>query len=1164
MSKKLKRVGIYSVSWLLVLQLVLSSSLLAIAAPTPKPEQNEAQGLLTPEQESFITTMENADERTPVPAAKDPHLVTRQFHRTYEPTTDFSGKSVDRIAQEYSLAQIETNNPVVGVADFKREIRFVYDDTKKELLITRSVFDKKLARNRVTDAHVITGVELLSNITADANMVLFSTSEGVRALLMKQVRENVFKAPLNAPIVLPGAPGDERITHLEFVTRGTQPTETGTERVRAGDLLVTIDSATGRGPVNHLVDRGEIILNLRGQMLNGMLLMYLMNPEPEFADAVKKLIAENGVDLEKLEALKAKMVDDAKVADLMKHAWRNLGQNTKFENMSALFERSDAGLDQFQKLAQAPRDVWSADTSSQGEWMKDYNTIMAGLKKDKDAGRDQRSWNQILVDAAKGREGNADEIVEAAKTEASILNRMTKRIETVFTKVVTPKRVKIAAAVLAGYAANRYFNGAPMEWLSSAGSHILSWSTDVPGLKIVTKPIAGSVSFFKDNWAAARWVMGVGIICAFYPLSLYTAKIAALKNNPKLGPILAFFSFGARGYARANYPLQKLLVWDRFRQKNVYKALDQGVNPFTIGAAWNSPFASEETIKKNGEKIDQALNDAAHRKELALVFAAATVSAAETMRGNELDVATLMMAAEKELSVVDIARTPTGNARWSELTMVAYQALVRMGDGSLAPLDAKEVVKYHAVLKKVAKELVLQSNAQTKVGSKVWLETKRLARRARMMMSKKVIPYLMFGKAGYDIYRKYKDVTVDQKTAEIAAAGYREDYLASAIMYGAADAKKFGDVPIFGGGSAEIVANQLSQVFIYGVQGAIDPLSAAEGSGLENPYAPLSDALFAEDSVREQKLTEALKIIVDKTLDPNSKSFAENHAQYMVNTIEGFQVRFAADYLTRVMGVYMTAHAAGKDIALQAVVGASAAQSAFFLLRKISLSPNAVGYAVVWPYIHMAMRFIKDSAEKNAMALDFARYYLDAGIRLNDAKLYQQGVELMKGLYEQGNAAVPGFWRKHDIKLPEQLNVPADQYTLKMAEELMEFTVAKVPVATRNNGKIATFLNAGFGAVLSTVLFADVSGIIYSDNFNASQELLITAGWFAGTYGALKWVLAPTLKAVAAKARPFLEPVAHKALDVMQTTSDVVETGVGYCQALLTSAKVKVKSAFIK
>lgn len=1168
MAKFLKNCGIHSVIWLLVLQVAFAPAVFAAGGDgnnnNAPYEQYEAGGLLTAEQESFITTMENASERTPVPAARDPHLITRQVHRIYEPATDFSGKSVDRVVQEYSLSQIETNNPIVGVADFKREIRFVYDSKARELQIVRSVFDKKLERYRITDAHVITDVQVLSNIESDANMVLFSTPEGVRALLMKQVRDNVFKAPVGAPIVLPPAPGVEQITKLEFMTRASAPRATGTERVRGGDLFVTIEGFESKGePQTQLIDRGEILINLRGQMLNSMILMFLMNPEPEFADAIKKIIAENQVDLEKLEAAKARMIEDARFADLVKHAWRNLGQNTKFENMSALFEKNATGLDQFETLAQAPRDIWSADPSKEGEWMKDHKTIMAGIENDKKAGGDTRSWNEILVDAAKGREGNAAEIKEAAKTEATILNRMTKRIETVFHKIVTPKRLKIAAAVLAGYALNRALDGAPAEWLTSVGSNLLQWSTDVPGLKIVTKPIAGSLNFFENNWATARWVMGMGIICAFYPLSLYAAKLAALKNHRHMSTILAFFSFGARGYARANYPLQKLLIWDRFRQKNLYKVMDQGVSPFAVGAAWNSPFASETTIKENAKKIDTALNNAAHRKELALTIAAATVAAAETMRGNQLDVATLMMAAEKNLAgVVDITRTPTGTARWNELTQVAYQALVKMGDGSLGPIDAKEMVKYHKALKKVAKELILQSRAETEFGARLLLETKRLARRSKMVMSKKVIPYLFFGKQGYDIYRKYKDVQVDKKTAEIAAAGYREDYIASAIMYGAADARKFADIPVMGHGSPEIVANQLSQVFIYGVQGAIDPLSAAEGTGLENPYRPLADALFAEESVREQKVTEALKIIVDKTLDPQSKSFAENHAQYMVNTIEGFQVRFMADYLTRIMGVYLTKRAAGESIALDALVGGSAAQSAFFLLRKISLSPSAIGYAVVWPYIHLAMRFLKDSAEKNHMALDFSRYFLDAGIRFNDAKLYQEGVKLIKGLYEQGNAAVPGFWRKHDIKLPAHLDVEPEKYTGEMAKELMEFTIKNVPVATKSNGKVATFLNAGFGAVLSTVLFADVSGLVYSKGFEAGPALVATIGWFAGSYVTLK-ALAPTLKALAAKTRPVLKPVADFGLNAIQTTVDVIEAGTGFCKALLTSAKVKVKDKFL-
>lgn len=1023
-----------------------------------------------------------------VPETRSRHLNPYQFHRVY-------GED-GRMIGEYDLARIDITNPGVELANPAKELHFVYSETRRELEIQRVVYDPRLKRERLTDGHVFKNITLTSNIIVDGAMGYFATADGLHSFLVKHLQASFGKKILVTPVVLVADPSTA-MTGLRFFTQEVKPEPIHADFIDDGDLLITF--ASGRV---ERINRAETILNLGSNLMGMMAMVQAANPDMDGLELYQKIFAENAQDLAQFFEAQRALVDGPE-NDLVNHALRAWGQKLDYNELGLLFEKNSQGQNQFQSLSQAPRNRVSPQT-----WSRNYQIIQAGQADDIRADRAPRSWKQILIDHYTGKDVNAEEAKEAAKKAMSLRKKIFNRITAFWARHVTKTRLANTAIALTAVGVDQaFFGGAGAHWVFHGAVQMLNWSADVPLLGNLTGPIAKSIGFFTDasqRWGIARLVAGTAAVMALNPLSYGITKIIANRAKKDWSAVRAFFTYGTRAYAAINYPIQKLLVWDRLRQKGLYSAVVQNnVDPLKNGLVFNSPFASNEQIANRAERLNNSLEADAVRKGRALVLAAAIVSEAQSQNGNPIDIATLLLASESPSAtpaqLMQQLGDVAGNARWSDLTHQVYRGLVAMGDegGSVSRAQLKEYVQLY-------QRLALRFKQESDSGLKVKLRT--LARRSRNLMSKNVLPMLAYGKQWYEVYQRYSNVTLSDETLEMAKHGYNEDYQTSAVIYALADPKKFADIPILGLGGPEVVTNQLSQVFVYGVQGAIDPPNPKEA--LKNPYEPLTNDIYSASRTREQTVGEGLGAIVRGAGNPEAGSFFGQHASVMEKLFEGFQVRFLADFVTRSVGLYLTMTLLGEAPNALETVLKSVQLSTFFLMAKISFQFGAggfiPGYATIWPYIQMSMSHMQGSASANLKRIQLADFLFTTGEELQDLKMVQDGAELMKSLYAEGKKT-----------LPEKYNIAPEAYDFSLAKELHQYSLAKgnVPLPTLKSTSLYANVNR-FGALVSTVLFAGVSAVAMDPNSNATELLVKALAWFGVTYGVMKTAatVAPTVQ----------------------------------------------------
>jgi len=1078
--------------WGLVYLLTLNSFL---TPPLYAPDEN-APGVPTPQLQAPLSALaarlEAADATTPPPKVAELDLEASQYHRIFAQEGDTS-----KVVREIPLAQLDLGNPMVSVTNFDREVLVYYDKENKELSFIRMVKDSKSDKRYPSDAHVYKNVEITSNIISDPNFYLFATSVGIRAILVKDIRKHFCQAPVLAPVAV--IPNSESLgfemTHLEWLNRAARPRgfTNSPDFIEGGDIAVTV-TAPDKEQFEHTISRHEIIMNLRMRLLGALARMVVVSPDLELSEAIATFMKENATDLQRYQAQQEELLRKSGTNDATNHALTTLALREDMKSLLSLFKK-EGGQDAFERLATAPRDRFSADPSATAPWQSDFLAIQEGLTADANkAPGEQRSWRQILID--KYTEGNGAQALAGAEAEGNMVAKIWDRVSGLWETYGSKRNLTLLGAVVAGVAINSYYEGVPTQWALATLTDMLKWSTEAPVISSITSPIQKSLAYFSDGWRITRWVGGTLAICSFYYISVWAGKTAAyLRGHPEWSGLRTFFNYGIKFYGRICYPVQKL-AWDALRQRNLYVALDHGLSPLKNRAAWNAPWASEAQIQQNAQELGRTKQTEATLRSRAMLIAAAIVSRTEEREGNRIDLATLIMAGQgKQIEAIAELASSTDRVRWTEIMASVYAGLTELGEKAAGPLDATLITEYHKIMKQHALQIRYERQHGTPLGKKLNNTLNHLWDQTSAMFSQNILPFVMFGKQGYDNYRLFKGAEISDNTALIAGEAYMKDYLLSGGLYGAMAAKKFGDVLTLGPHAWEVITNQLSQVFIYGVQGAIDPMTGEVIDPLSNPNKPLSDLLFADRRVREQSLAEGLKMVLNRMTDPNDTNPLTQHSKYMENTLTGLQVRFGADYLTRTLGLLMTPTAAG---AVPLTVGgafvSAAPLSLYFLLAKISLAPGALGYAVIWPYVHLAMRHLEETPQKNLIRLQAADYFIETGIRLSDTEMMRQGVRVLQDLYKEGK-----------IEIPERFRVEPEKFNAEMAARFHELSLEKIPLPTKASHHAINFVNVGLAVGLSNLLFDAASSVAYDPNVEPMSLLAKTVGWFGATYVGLKF-----------------------------------------------------------
>jgi len=1099
-----------TIAWGLIYVIALSSVLtpVAYAPDDTAPGLPPVSNIPTPLAE-FSQILNNAEETTPPPVL-NLDLEASQYHRVYVPNPQ-DGGATDIFAREVSLTSLDLTIPVPDVAIFDNEVHAQYDKARREFAFVRTekhTYDVvgadgvaiKKTRVRVTDAHVYKNVDITSNIIQDPNFYMFATPQGVRAIFRKDISKHFCGAPVIAPVAIsPSMDGlGEEMTHIEFLQRSSEPRWLMNQPsyIDGGDIAVTFSFPDGVHTVETVVGRAEVIMILRMRVLGALARMVVANPDPELSGEVAKFLSENMEDLARYQAQQEALLKSSGTNDLQDHALRTLSQREDIRSMLSLFKKDGAGQDAFQRLAADKRDRFSADPSADGEWRKDFLAIQEKQGLAKDAGTPVPHWKDVLRDKFVDADGA---LVRAnAVTEGNYLGRMINRTMDFWNTWATSRNLTILGAVVAGVAVNYAYDGVPIRWSMATLTQMLDYTTRIPVVSTVTGPIYKNLGYFADGWRVARWVAGVGVVSTFYFVSLYGSKMAAvLRQRPEWKGLRAFFNYGVNLYGYMCYPVQKV-AYDVLRQKNLYAAMDAGVNPMKTKEAWNAPWASEAKIHENAVKLGKIKESEATMRTRSMMIAAAVVSKTSENGGNPIDMATLIMAGQGT-QIATLSQMPLHEqSRWTELTMSIYSSLQDLGAG---PIDEKLIAEYHQIFSKHVEKIQYEQEHNAEYGYKLKTAVRKSWDSVCSQFSHNILPFVMFGKQGYDRYRVFRRMELSDNTVKIATEQYAKDYLISAGLYGASAAKKFGDIITLGPNAWEVLTNQMSQVFIYGIQGAIDPMSGEIIDPLSNPYRPLSDQLYADGRNREQTTMEALKMLVGKMTDPADQNPLTNHAKVMENTLNGLQVRLAADYLTRSLGMYLTPTKPGA-VALSpgGAMVTSMPLAVYFLLAKISVSPNAVGYMVIWPYVQLAMRHLEEGPQQNLLKVQAADYFIDTGIRLKNRQMVNDGIRVLQELYKEGK-----------VEVPSRFAIEPEKFTDEQAVRFHEYSMEKVPLPTRRSNRAMDFVNIGLGVTISNLFFDAASSIAYE-----SQEPWMLAakavGWFGATYVGLK-LAAPVYEA---------------------------------------------------
>ncbi len=1066
----------FVVTWVVIslftLQPILSTS--ARAAP-PSSNANPASMPLPPGQLPAYAP------NTPAPSVVPRDLPLEQYHYVYSTHSDGRGQTVDLVSQKYLLTQIDVTNPTVFIQDYSRDVRAVYDQSTRTLLFQRVVFDKNLKRLRVTDAHAFENFDVTSNIAFNANELVFNEAAGVRGILMKNFITSFGAKPIVAPVVLP-APEGHSIVELQYQTPEVDPGDVK-DPIMDGDLHVRFD--TGE---RTRVKRSEVIQNLAFGYLGALLQMIQANPNLQQLESYQKMISDNAEDVARFNELGLKVLDGTH-NDAARHAFRAMGQKTDFNELGRLFEKDAQGLNEFQRLINAPRNTYSAAT---GE--KNRALIAEGKAKDAAAGRPIRTWQQIQVDSFNNFD--PDIIKESAKAENRMLRRIVGRIFNTFQTYATKTNILGATIILSAiaYSASGYGSNTPQHWWVSGITNFLNWTTQVPIIAPVAEQINKSSKFLiniPSRWAYARLAFGVALMAIINPLSYRIAGGIAKLRNDHRDSVDAFFTYGTRLYARLNTPLQKL-GWDAAQHKDVYPIIvDNNVSPWT-GEIYHSPLASKEDVQQSRERLNVALDMAAAKRGRALILAAAMVAEVSTNSGQPIDIATLLLGSEGQpvAAFEDLITNAALHPRWVDLTYVVHRALTGIGDVG-GDVDPREMGKYVQMYQEVVDRFKREANGKVRYTLRV------LTRRALQVMSQNIAPFMLFGKQGYTITQRLKNADVSTQNLQVVTEMYNVDYQTGNVIYAASDSKKFADLAILGVGAPEVIANQLSQAIVFS-QTAVDPPDPREG--LKNSYPPFSDQLYAGMGEREVEFKTSVKDLLKKAFRPGEASALGQHYSMMQKMVEGFQVRIFSDFAVRLVASYVTLQVAGDHKPFADLILATVMSSSYFLLSKLSFQFNsngfAPGYATIWPYAITGMRGIQDAAAESSARLKRADSLLTTALDTKDQNMLVEAVREMQNLYVEGTG-----------KIPSRFNVAPEKMDLKLAEGFLEYRLNFAPIPTKMNSKLFLAFN-GVGTSVSTVLFPALSAISYYMTTNSQADpksiLLNSLVWFAGTAVAVK------------------------------------------------------------
>lgn len=957
----------------------------------------------------------------------------------------------------------------------------------------------------VSQSHIIHDVDMVSGAINDGNFLHIATKEGLRTVLIPSILADFGVAPIFVPITIPAIPGNP-ITEISYRNYGTPIDDLAddiTEFKADLDVFVKRHSEDQGAVLAERIPYSDIVRHFAYQSAIYLQVLQIANPgELDNLAPVHKIFnrfseryAESSSAIE--QDLFGADPGQGLVAHALSHpsVMEGLRQASLASKAKSFYQRLLGGVvngqDGFDRAASAPNQT--VYLKGRAGARSDYETrnelVLAAREEAKAANKPAPSWRSILADhMEKATTGK----LKAMQAEAALKkdqDELCKDLQEALLQHATPLRKYglITALAAAGLGLIGYHYGVD----NSVGPHLLNFivaAADGAGrvplvggiLGDVTSPMVKSLPKLAEDGVFWKWVAGTSMMASLYWVSMWATKAISFRSKENRTTYQRFFGFFTAFYGLVSYPLREIFLARIFRQKNLYKGVDNNVPALTPGL-WNSPLASNTQIKNRGEQLAANITDAEHQKTEALVVAAMIVSAnREKSDDQHIDVVTLIEGALHEVDSVAKARvllSAMSTPGFDQLTQVVTGILERMGDRGLEKkLDPAAVDEFTMIINDVASKIdsavAVKTPYQPSLRERLTARVKAAGRKMSPFFSSWVM-----GMQSMKVFRRYfENRGIDEKPADIAGHMFMHDYPTSTLLCAAADVGGFVSIAEMGGADASRALVMGSQQLVqYGAFSSIGPdgLDAIKGA-LPITQGPLASAVTAQRRaktlggdadlpLRKQSVSEAAVGIWQGFTDPSETRISAAHLTYIKNNFTGLKPRFLIDFIFRLPGMFYKAAQMKLAISPLFLTGTAAAFSLNFFNVKMfymwGAAGLAVGYAVVWPFIQLFMSYYKNIAASNGKFLDQVQATLDDAIRGGDASAMRDAIDMLQALYVFGSTPIPETFQK-----------PSSEFTEAEAADFLAYSNAKMPVAVLDSSKLTFILNIAIGAFVSASL----------------------------------------------------------------------------------------------
>ncbi len=1039
------------------------------------------------------------------------------------------------------------------------DLRYEYHKDTKELWIVYSIINKKTKKQEDICAHVFEGVILTSNVAIDQNMMAFATPEGIRITLIERILNTGFIEPVLVPLISPkGLKTDEvqyNISSIQFInTNSTNLAQIfkdePNKQLYAGDLLITQASEDGTKSFHSIIDRFEVVTVLRNQLIGLLFLTSLYMDRAEQQDLVE--------DIESILSKEIPLIDEyykkskevfsgGQSDDLIIHTLKNMGAGDTLKSLKALLSTpsgvtnsSDDVMVQYTKKDRklfTPSDVeniqqlvqkYKEATGKSEITAKDFDNIetiyvQSSMQEALESfpnineateslitriqEEQEKTWNEKVQEYT---ESVSDKLDDGIKQKDTIYKKVLDGTKKLFSRFYSEnkkliKGVGIGVIILELYdklkACGVHIVTDQIDWIVHGFQNILNYPAKIPGIQALIEPVQGFLTYIFGEWTAwnlEKLLAGTALAISLYPITMYLAKLFNKSSNQNTWQ--AFFNFGIKYYAKLCYPITKV-IFDKIGQKNIYSELARGLKPVFTKIGLSQAEIDKIMEKKTDEYLDHQDSTLLSKVLAASIVEEITsdkkdisLSTDEKLTQDYSYMTNIIQLLSKDPStqfsyILDIVGE--SDEKYELLNYIAtyiYDLLIKAEKKKGARKISKEALLADIQSYLKLKTKIVNDPSIVKPESTI----KKTIRHLGSFFSKSLPAFFIYGQSGLEINKKFKNVQVDEATAEIAGMGFKYDFIASTLLYAGVATDKFAIPSV---GNWEIAANQGGQVFIFGVQGAYDPLSVAASNVFTLPktYQPKTDAVHKYE--KKQTVKESIKTALTISDSLSTQGYLATHAKYIKNFAEGFSVRFVVDFIPRLGAKTAIAIAAGTLVGLASIpslILTTGLQGIYFLVAKICLTPFFIGYFVIWASVVTMMKKNESKVSFYTDILNRASNLLNNGVKFNDVNSVRKAVVILKSLYYSTKTPIDPKWQK-----------PTDQFSIEDGISFNEYVKENLPVSTIISKRFGRIVNIGLGSFISTVLFNQVSSKVYDTELQTldSLELLVFAvGMLALTY----------------------------------------------------------------